>query len=116
MFIAVFVNNPWTMVPMATGSAYVGNLLLGRGLNLNLSGIHWHKISWRSFVTYDGFHAMCAMLKPIFVPYVVGGLVCSLLALPLGYWVMLKVAQRLRKTHLHLPHLHIPHLHHDKSK
>ncbi|MDP2875534.1 MAG: DUF2062 domain-containing protein, partial [Holophaga sp.] len=27
MLIAAFLNNPWTMVPIATASAYVGNLL-----------------------------------------------------------------------------------------
>lgn len=32
------------MVPYATLSAYAGNLLLGRGLNLDLAGIQWKSL------------------------------------------------------------------------
>jgi len=109
----MLINNPWTMVPMATASTYLGNLLLGRGLHLDLSRIHWHTIGWRSFATREGFDTMFCMLKPILGPYVLGGLVFSALALPIGYYTMLKVAHRLRRMHLHLPHIHIPHRHHD---
>ena len=108
MFLACYLNNPWTMVPMATFSALVGNLLLGRGLHLNLKGIHWHEITWRSFVSWQGIDAMFKMLKPILVPYLLGGMVMSFVALPIGYFAMLAVARRLRKMHLHLPHLHHP--------
>ena len=51
---------------------------------------------------------MFKMLKPILVPYLLGGMVMSFVALPIGYFAMLAVARRLRKMHLHLPHLHHP--------
>lgn len=108
MFLACFINNPWTMVPMATASALAGNLLLGRGMNLNLSAIHWHTITWRSFISREGLDGLFAMLKPILLPYLLGGFVLSALAMPVGYFVMLRVARRLRRLHLHLPHLHHP--------
>ena len=108
MLLVCYLNNPWTLVPMATASAVVGNVLLGRGWHLNLRGIAWHTISVRSFLTKEGFDAMLLMLKPILLPYLVGGLLLSALALPLGYYAMLKVAQRLRGLHLQLPHLHLP--------
>lgn len=111
MLIACYLNNPWTMVPMASFSALVGNILLGRGLHLNLKAIHWHEITWRSFVSREGLDAMFHMLSPILLPYLVGGLVMSAIALPLGYYGMLVLARRLR--HLHLPHLHLP-KHHSK--
>ena len=97
MLLACYINNPWTMVPMASCSALLGNLLLGRGCQLNLSGIHWHSLGWRSFATRQGFEAMLLMLKPILLPYLIGGLVLSALALPVGYYVMLTVARRLRR-------------------
>lgn len=100
MLIAVFINNPWTMVPMATFSAMVGNLLLGRGLSLDLSSIHWKEMGWRSFLTADGFRAMMAMMKPVLAPYLLGGAILSLLALPLGYFLVLALARRLRRRHL----------------
>jgi len=108
MFLACYLNNPWTMVPMATFSALVGNVLLGRGLHLNLRAIHWHEITWRSFVSREGLDGMFRMLEPILLPYLLGGLVMSALALPLGYFVMLKMARRLRGVHLHLPQIHHP--------
>ena len=108
MFLACYLNNPWTMVPMATLSALVGNVLLGRGLHLNLQAIHWHQITWRSFVSREGLDCMFTMLKPILLPYLLGGMVMSLLTLPLGYFVMLKVARRLRGLHFRLPHLRLP--------
>jgi len=103
---AAFINNPWTMVPIATASAYLGNIILGRGWHLDLSGITWHALGWRSFATRDGFDIMFQMLKPILAPYLLGGAVLSVLALPLGYFGMLKIARKLRR--LHLPHLHHP--------
>jgi len=109
VLLACYINNPWTLVPMASASALVGNVLLGRGWHLNLHGVHWRSIGWKSFVTRAGFDGMLTMLKPILVPYLVGGIVLSAVALPVGYYLMLKAAQRLRK--IHLPHLHLPHLH-----
>ena len=54
---------------------------------------------------------MCHMLKPILGPYLVGGMVMSLLALPVGYYGMLMLTRRLRRLHLHLPPAKLPGLH-----
>jgi uncharacterized protein (DUF2062 family) len=116
IFIAVFINNPWTMVPMATVSTYFGNLILGRGLNIDLSMVHWREIGWRSFTSQAGFETMYRMMKPVLVPYLVGGGVLTLLALPVGYFSILALTRRLRRLHLHMPHLHLPHFRHDDPK
>ena len=115
LFIAAFINNPWTMVPMATASTLLGNILLGRGCHVNLHGIHWHQIGWRSFVTVAGFYETFYMIEPILAPYLLGGMVLSLLAIPAGYLIMWKLTERLRRVHLHVPHLHLPHLKHPRS-
>jgi len=109
----IFVNNPWTLVPMATASAYVGNILLGRGLNLDLKSIAWHSLGWRSFVTRAGAAHLMKTLEPILAPYFLGGAILSLLALGLGYVGMRWIAVRMRRVHL--PHLHLPHHHTDHS-
>lgn len=116
MFIAVFINNPWTMVPMATLSTYFGNLLLGRGLNINLSGVHWREIGWRSFASREGFEVMYRMVKPILLPYLLGGAVLCILALPIGYFAILALTRRIRRMHLHIPHIHLPHFHPNEPK
>jgi hypothetical protein len=54
------------------------------------------------------------MMQPILAPYLVGGLVLSILALPIGYFLLLALSRRLRR--LHLPHLHLPHFHHTDPK
>jgi uncharacterized protein (DUF2062 family) len=114
MLLAAFINNPWTLVPMATLSAYLGNLLLGRGLTIDLSGIHWKEIGWRNFTSWTGLVAMHRIVEPVLVPYLLGGFAFSLLALGGGYFAMRWLTQRLRKIHwkdIHLPHPHF-HLHH----
>jgi uncharacterized protein (DUF2062 family) len=108
VILACFINNPWTMVPIATASAFFGNLLLGRGLHLSLAGIHWHQITWRSFISREGLDGLYHMLKPILLPYLLGGLVLSALAFPIGYVVMLYLARRLRRVQLRLPAVHFP--------
>ena len=116
MFAACFINNPWTMVPIATLSTYLGNLMLGRGLHLDLSGIHWHDIGLTSFITKQGIDDMVYMLKPILGPYLLGGTVLSILMFLPGYYVMLTLTQRIRKLHMHLPHFHVPSLHREEEK
>jgi uncharacterized protein (DUF2062 family) len=116
MLLACYINNPWTMLPMASASGLVGNLLLGRGCRVNFRGVRWHALGWRSFLTSEGFDHMYIMLKPVLVPYLLGGIVMSLLALPVGYYVMLKLTRHLRARPLHLPPLRLPPIHHAKSK
>jgi uncharacterized protein (DUF2062 family) len=118
LFASVMINNPWTMVPIATLSAYLGNLLLGRGLALDLSRIHWESIGWSSFATRHGLGGLFHMLKPVLAPYLLGGFLLSILAFPVGYFAMLKLSKHLRKIHLHLPHIphiHIPAFHRDPA-
>lgn len=101
MLIAAFINNPWTMVPIASLSVLVGNLLLGRGWKVDLSGIAWHEIGWRTFTSLRALEAKVAMLKPILVPYLLGGFVLSALALPFGHFVLLRITRKLRARHPH---------------
>lgn len=109
MLLAAFINNPWTMVPIATASAYAGNLLLGRGLSLDLSQIQWKAIGWRSFASKEGLLALHRMLEPILWPYLLGGFALALGSLVVGFFGMRWLTLRLRRVHwerIHLPHLH----------
>ena len=100
IFAAMLINNPWTMVPMATASTYLGNLVMGRGLHLDLSGISWEAIGWRSFASGEGLRGLLAMMKPILAPYLLGGFLLSALALAGGYAGMLWLARRMRAAQL----------------
>jgi uncharacterized protein (DUF2062 family) len=117
MLLACFINNPWTMVPMASVSGLVGNLLLGRGCRPHIHhGIRWDTIGWHSFISREGFDHMYLMLKPILGPYLLGGLVLSALALPVGYYVMLKVTRHLRRLNIHIYPVTLSNLHLTKPR
>lgn len=112
MFIGAFINNPWTMVPMATTQVMAGNLLRGR-MGEALPRIPWHEISWRNFVSWGGLMSMGETLKPVLHSYLLGGTVLCLLAIPVGYYGMLFLARRMRAAHFKL---HLPHLPHDEHQ
>ncbi|MDR1842139.1 MAG: DUF2062 domain-containing protein [Holophagales bacterium] len=101
LFLSSFFNNPWTLVPIASASVFLGNLLLGRGWKIDISGISWKSIGITSFTSSQGFADMFVMLKPILWPYLLGGFTFCLLSLPLGYWFMLWLSRKLRKKPLH---------------
>src|ERR1035438_3837308 len=77
MIMAMLVNNPWTTVPIATASAWVGNLVRGHFTGRNLARVHWHEIGWRSFLTWSGFEAMTTLLRPILQAFPLGGFLCT---------------------------------------
>ena len=100
MLLACFINNPWTVVPMATVSTIFGKLLLGRGYRLRHKSIPWDTIGLQNFITHDGFREMMRMLKPILTPYLLGGSVLCVLSLPIGYVLVLRITRRLRSMNL----------------
>ena len=105
MFLGAFVNNPWTMVPIATLQVFIGNLLRGRGLRHGLGHIPWHAISWRNFVSWSGMQELLELLRPVLHSYLLGGFLLCALALPVGYWLTLQAVRRMRAAHfLHHPH------------
>lgn len=109
LIMAMLINNPWTVVPIATASVWVGQLIRGTVKSGHLAQVHWQEIGWRSFLTWKGFEAMTTMLRPVMKSYLLGGTLCTLLALPIGYFFMLWFAKRMRRIHWpHLPHLHHP--------
>jgi len=105
MILAMLINNPWTLVPIASASIWLGRLVRGTVHRGNVAEVHWHEIGWRSFLTWDGFEAMTTMLRPVLKSYLTGGIILTVLALPVGYFFMLWLARRLRR--IHWPHLHM---------
>jgi len=99
LLLATFLNNPWTLAPIASTNACFGNLLLGNGWTINISGASWNSLGIHSFTSRQGFNAMYSMLKPILIPYLLGGIIVSFLAIPTGYCFMLWLSRKLRKKH-----------------
>ena len=99
LITATFLNNPWTVLPIFGFSALFGNILLGRGWAVDLTGISLKSIGVASFTSRRGLLDLYSMLEPILAPYLVGGFLVSILALPVGYRFMLALTRRMRKTH-----------------
>jgi uncharacterized protein (DUF2062 family) len=96
LLAASFINNPWTMIPIAGLSVFLGNWVLGRGWTADISGISWSSIGIDNFSSRHGFETMLSTLEPVLAPYLLGGFTLSLLAIPAGYFFMIWLAGKMR--------------------
>jgi hypothetical protein len=85
LMTGAFLNNPWTLVPILGATYWVGALLLGRS---DSPSFDWQDVS---------FGAIYVQVIPYAIPFVLGGLVLSLLgavlAYPLAYYFIAKYRQ-----------------------
>jgi uncharacterized protein (DUF2062 family) len=89
LMAGVFVNNPWTFVPILGATLWTGLIVLGMP---PVEALTWSDVS---------FATVYRQVSPYIVPFLVGGLVLSVLgaaiSYPISYWVISKY--RVRKTH-----------------
>ena len=85
LMVGAFLNNPWTLVPILGATYWVGAILLGRS---DSPSFDWHDVS---------FGAIYEQVMPYAMPFILGGLVLSLLgaalAYPLAYYFVAKYRQ-----------------------
>jgi uncharacterized protein (DUF2062 family) len=96
LLTASLINNPWTMIPIASLSVLFGNWMVGRGWSIDFSDIPWESLGIGNFSSRQGFETMLLTLKPVLVPYLLGGFTLSLLAMPIGYFFMFWLREKLR--------------------
>ncbi len=95
VLLGVWVNNPWTLVPIYGAAAYVGGLLFGFPAGTALPNIGWGDIlrgsSWLHTIrTWE-------MLRPI----VLGSTILSFVSALLSYPAALYVIRRGKAFHFH---------------
>lgn len=82
LLAGAFVNNPWTIIPILGATYWTGALLLGR---TDVPTFDWHDLSFSGI--YD-------QVLPYAGPFVLGGLVLSvlgaLLSYPVAYFFLVK--------------------------
>jgi uncharacterized protein len=93
LLLGVFVNNPWTLVPIYAAGTYLGSLIVGFPritslpafkCSLLLSGKYWvHLASQWSF------------LKPLLL----GSFILSMFAASLSYLIALRIIRHYRANH-----------------
>ncbi len=73
LFTGAFINNPWTIIPILGATYWTGALLLGRG---DVPNFDWQDLS---------FSGIYQQVLPYAAPFILGGLVLSLLGALLSY-------------------------------
>ncbi len=95
VLLGVWVNNPWTLVPIYAAAAYIGGVLFGFPSPQTLPpfdwGEFWHGRFWLTLI--EEWH----MLRPI----VLGSTILSFISALLSYPVALYVIRQGKAFHLH---------------
>ena len=87
LMAGAFINNPWTLVPILGATYWVGALLLGRS---DSPSFDWHDMS---------FGAIYEQVIPYAMPFLLGGLVLSLLGAALAYPLAYYFVSKYRQSH-----------------
>lgn len=101
IYTGTFINNPFlTVVPIIVASYAVGAFLLGRPLTLSAEGTNL--LRHPRIFSGDYYHLLFAQTWELLMPFIVGGLVLSIICSLIAYPITLKVLRtyhRQRRTH-----------------
>jgi uncharacterized protein (DUF2062 family) len=88
--LGIWVNNPWTIVPMYMAGTLLGCAMMGISPE-DLWAIDWH-------VAVHSFHGMFDALRPYLWPFLVGNTVLGVLAGVVSYFGLRAFLERRRRT------------------
>jgi uncharacterized protein len=92
LFIGVFVNNPWTLVPIYAAGTWLGGLLVGFPSQSSLPSFGWQELFT------SGFWLQLIGQWNILKPLILGSTVLSILASIMAYLMILYVIRRRRSA------------------
>ena len=90
LLLGVFVNNPWTLVPIYAAGTWLGGLLVGFPPQTSLRGFSWHELLSSGF--WLELIGQWHFLKTLFL----GSLVLSVIAAVFAYLTALYIIRRRR--------------------
>jgi uncharacterized protein (DUF2062 family) len=88
--LGVFINNPWTLVPIYAAGTYLGGLVMGFPPRQALPGFEWHLV-WNS-----SFWMQLAGQWHILKPMVVGSFILSMFISAFSYFAALYLIRQRR--------------------
>lgn len=91
LFLGVFVNNPWTLIPIYSAGTYLGSLFVGFPRRPPLPSFHWQALMSSEF--WIQLAGQWHILKPL----VLGSSILSVIAAALSYMAALHFI-RLRRA------------------
>jgi uncharacterized protein len=93
LLLGVFINNPWTLVPIYATSTYLGGWLFGFPRHSSLPDLGWHSLFSESF--WVQLFSQWSLLKPL----VLGSSILAIVASLLSYILALHVIRNYRAHH-----------------
>lgn len=93
LFIGVFVNNPWTLVPIYAAGTWIGGLFVGFPSKISLPSFEWSALLSRGF--WLELAGQWQLWKPMFL----GSTILSFIAAALAYIIALRLIRRRRARH-----------------
>ncbi len=93
LLLGVFVNNPWTLIPIYAAGTYLGSLIVGFPRIANMQGFQW------SILFRSEFWAHLATQWSFLKPLLLGSSILSFIAAGLSYMVALRVIRKYRAQH-----------------
>jgi len=98
--IGVTVNNPWTIVPLSSFSAWLGAKLLG--IKQVLPEVDWTSLSLTHIIgkmtDMDSFLIIINKLMPLIKSFFIGSFVICILSAIISYFVIKVLVVRYRKS------------------
>ena len=91
--LGVFINNPWTLIPIYAAGTCLGGLLMGFPSRPVLPSFEWHSL-WNS-----GFWAQLAGQWQILKPMVLGSFILSVSLSAFSYFAALYLIRHRRARH-----------------
>jgi uncharacterized protein len=88
--LGIWVNNPWTIIPMYMAGTILGCTLIG------MSPAELWAMDWRAAV--HSFHGMSEILWPYLWPFLVGNTILGLLAGAISYGLVRAFLERRRRA------------------
>jgi uncharacterized protein (DUF2062 family) len=92
LLLGVFVNNPWTLIPIYAAGTYLGGLLVGFPSRPPLPHFDWQAV-WSA-----GFWVQLAGQRQILTPMLLGSSILSVLTAALSYAAALYLIRH-RRAH-----------------
>lgn len=88
--LGIWVNNPWTIVPMYMGGTLLGCVILGESAS-ELSSLDWHQ-------AVHSFDGLWESLRPYLWPFLVGNTVLGVFAGVISYVALRSFLERRRRA------------------
>lgn len=85
LFLGVFINNPWTMVPIYAACLWAGMKITGQAAE---TSIDWSNITFSN--SYE-------ILSPFLLSFVIGTVLIGIVAAVASYFIMKSIIQRSRQ-------------------